>query len=400
MEHQVIMPIQPELGCMNSVPSYYQGDAAPIRSSGGRVVRITENKRAKEGPHVHFKPGHVIDDSHEIVYPAECNSMDMIRDDQEIHNDSDDVVEYEFSEGDANETSYHAMTLDSMDKPFIAPIDDSDCYLLSYFDFKSCDKRRHQASGVSYQLMRMEVSIQGDDGVALIDSGAGHRFVRIGWLRARGLADRIKPTSRSIKQANGTFESVGSISLHLAVGDVSDDAAYIVVPDGGEHDIVLGMSWLTKYNPSIDWAKCAMSFDTTAVEGRSISINIQHVSEVDEVESVRVSATEFRRKSQPNLSMFCIELTQTLEEEAKASLNQHEVIADVEASVQPHDVVVSRYEDHIVDEIPGGASKDNQLPRHRIEWKGVKPPCRPLIRLSYKELDHLKQKLDGFLEKK
>jgi len=66
--------------------------------------------------------------------------------------------------------------------------------------------------------MRMEVKIQVHDGIALIDSGASHRFVKVGRLRARRLAAGIKPISRSIKQTNGTFQSLAVSAYTYMLG--------------------------------------------------------------------------------------------------------------------------------------------------------------------------------------
>ena len=91
---------------------------------------------------------------------------------------------------------------------------------------------------------------------ALVDSGAyavfaNHRFVERHGLKKKALADKIH-----VYNADGTrnrSQYIDSyVMIELTIGDHSSRQAALVT-DLGRKDLFLGMSYLKKHNPEINW---------------------------------------------------------------------------------------------------------------------------------------------------
>jgi hypothetical protein len=160
------------------------------------------------------------------------------------------------------------------------------------------------------------------------------------------------------------------------------------------------MQWLHTHNPSIDWKECTISFPKGVNGG--ICMNAQQVLNDSKVESSRVSLREFNRLFDKDVEVYKIEFRDAESLQSALELNNVDIGGtDKDNPVDPRLAkVLERFKSRIVNDIPGVAPDTNSLPRHHINWKGDKAPSRPLIRLSYRELDHLKGKLDEFLSKK
>jgi hypothetical protein len=95
----------------------------------------------------------------------------------------------------------------------------------------------------------------------LIDSGASYNFatkasvVRISILYAKALEDSKSNSSVSVRLATGSIVSIRKVLLPLAVkcDDVNSVEPFIVLDMDDRYDLILGMPWLVKHEPWIDW---------------------------------------------------------------------------------------------------------------------------------------------------
>ena len=96
----------------------------------------------------------------------------------------------------------------------------------------------------------------------MVDCGAtalfiGERFVRENKIRTR-------PLDRKIRLCNidGSENRTGNISrsvrLRLCIGERRAEEEFMVT-DLGPEDVVLGLPWLRKVNPEIDWGEGTMN---------------------------------------------------------------------------------------------------------------------------------------------
>jgi hypothetical protein len=91
---------------------------------------------------------------------------------------------------------------------------------------------------------------------ALLDSGATGLFMNLEFVKRKQLT--TKPLSRPIPVYNvdRSLNEAGSISevvkVVLQYRDHSERATFAVT-SLGKHDVILGLTWLCKHNPEIDW---------------------------------------------------------------------------------------------------------------------------------------------------
>lgn len=90
----------------------------------------------------------------------------------------------------------------------------------------------------------------------MLDSGASTLFLN------KHFVDKHKVTTRKLAKPievfniDGTPNKAGMITevavLNLEVGEHKEKAVFTVT-DIGPEDVIIGINWLRKYNPSIDW---------------------------------------------------------------------------------------------------------------------------------------------------
>lgn len=92
---------------------------------------------------------------------------------------------------------------------------------------------------------------------SLVDSGATALFLDSSVAARAGI--ELKPSARAVRLADGTMKTASGTANATctlrgigATGDLSFDAEFCVLDLNG-HEAILGMPWLTHFNPSIDW---------------------------------------------------------------------------------------------------------------------------------------------------
>ena len=95
------------------------------------------------------------------------------------------------------------------------------------------------------------------DAWVLLDSGAEGIYCNAAFVKTHGfplwsLSDPIFP-----RNVDGTINTQGAIchatTLHIEMGTRHMELANLFVTNTGDHDVLLGMDWLSKHNPNIDW---------------------------------------------------------------------------------------------------------------------------------------------------
>src|SRR3954463_3475906 len=95
----------------------------------------------------------------------------------------------------------------------------------------------------------------------LIDSGSSGNFVREKFANSVQLPLQPKNTPYQVKLADKMTLDVNQAAPHtkLQIQDHRDTIDLDVLPLEG-NDVILGKSWLRKYNPHIDWKENRITF--------------------------------------------------------------------------------------------------------------------------------------------
>ena len=130
-------------------------------------------------------------------------------------------------------------------------------------------KTRHLCSTDYETHVNVPVQINGTNTIAMIDSGATGNFVSQTLVQSAGLPTRKKKEPYSLQMADGSELSTGSVgeettSLHLAIQRHREEISLDVVRMA-THYIILGMPWLKKYNPVINWKTGVLRFERTGI---------------------------------------------------------------------------------------------------------------------------------------
>ncbi|KAF1316972.1 reverse transcriptase, partial [Globisporangium splendens] len=98
---------------------------------------------------------------------------------------------------------------------------------------------------------------------ALVDTGASNNFVRTQVVRRQGLDLPISNKEMIVRLANGSKVTMPKRVLRMAIGcdDFRGEDEFILLDLDDKFDLILGMPWLRRYQPSIDWKKKKISVD-------------------------------------------------------------------------------------------------------------------------------------------
>jgi predicted aspartyl protease len=116
---------------------------------------------------------------------------------------------------------------------------------------------QHRRTGVVHdgpQLLELYGSLNGQPVRFLVDSSASTNIVDQRLVKRHGWMAQRKPMPVGIQLANGQTQSSSSFVEPglLSLGEYKDKERFHVT-ELGDHDVILGQSWLERVVPQIDW---------------------------------------------------------------------------------------------------------------------------------------------------
>ena len=121
----------------------------------------------------------------------------------------------------------------------------------------------------SHPLLKFTAQIGGRTGTVMLDSGATSNFVSQAFITKNHIPSTALTSRRTILLADGSTHSIHrqipflSLSFTGFTGPVN---AHILPLH--EYDVILGMPWLTQFNPQIDWQRRTLTFKTNPTTTR------------------------------------------------------------------------------------------------------------------------------------
>jgi hypothetical protein len=129
---------------------------------------------------------------------------------------------------------------------------------------------------------------------ALVDSGATSTFLNQKVVRKNNLVTKLLATPYAVINADGTSNKSGSIQEsvrgYLEIGS-HKSTNQMLVTNLGDKDMIIGMPFLRRHNPEIDWAAGEWRF-TRCPETCDISHCKKRVSVLDEVDELKEEDVE------------------------------------------------------------------------------------------------------------
>ena len=110
-------------------------------------------------------------------------------------------------------------------------------------------------------MIRLVGFIDSHPVVFLIDSGASGNFLSSSFARSHRLRPLVSSKSPVVTLADGHQQATGGIlsSVQTRVASFNESLDFTVTDLQG-FDAILGMPWLQRHNPTIDWRKLTVSF--------------------------------------------------------------------------------------------------------------------------------------------
>jgi hypothetical protein len=264
----------------------------------------------------------------------------------------------------------------------------------------------------SAQLLRFQGTICRKPALILIDSGSTGDFVSQAFIHRHDLVTQpISP--QQVTVANGASINTKS-ELHQArlhIDSFTDSVTLTALPLDCPYDAILGMPWLRRHNPHIDWQQSRLEFQQQPNESARVDAasGASHSVALAAAPSLHfIGAKQLKKQHRRGLidveQSYMVFLHDTDHCSSSAAALNH--LSPSPSSSPSFDsplaateaAVVAEYSDVFPPELPPGLPPARDLD-HRIELiPGSTPPSRPTFRMNPKELDELRKQLDELLK--
>lgn len=285
-------------------------------------------------------------------------------------------------------------------------------------------------------LLKLRGRIDGREAVFLIDCGASCNFMAASFAERNHIATKRGRKRMTVTLADGTRKDTRSTvqQAPMTIGAYSDRLNCICLPLQG-YDVILGMPWLRRENPHIDWRSHRLIIQRES--GRRFELKTDQINSAQDQPSLRSLPKTMSvaiAKSQPTPLIRSadtkgrLQLIRWREVRAAQKQGQLEYVyviyanpidptnSDGKAKTAQSDIrlnqvmarvpdrereglesesqrVLREYRDVFPDALPASLPPRRDVD-HRIELvPGSSPTSRPTYRMSPSELDELKKQL-------
>ena len=266
-----------------------------------------------------------------------------------------------------------------------------------------------------HRLIKLTGTLAGKPARFLIDSGASHQYVSKSFVTDYSLSTVTKDDDSSVRLsvtlADGTVKSSdGQLeSAPVRISSYSDNLDFAVTELSSSYDAILGMAWLHRYNPTINWKTGAI----TIVHGAT-SHTLKPTVPSSNSPSRSLAAASLniitgkQLEKQKRLGLIdyaCLVYPQTIHAAAgslssisSSSLSSSTASSEPQQMTAMRSKLLARFSHVFPDELPAGLPPTREVD-HKIELvPGAVPPSRPTFRLSESELVELKKQLDELVK--
>lgn len=238
------------------------------------------------------------------------------------------------------------------------------------------------------RLLVFDGQIQGHAAKVCVDSGASANFISVSHAKACGLSPikLVGGVSLPVTLADGSSTATSTLyRVHFRLGDYSAHVHAYGLELSTSFDLVLGMPWLSRTNPDMDFRQRSMCI---SYRGRKVTIHpsLEDLGSKD-CDGLTISALQLKRAVRKGAELYSVVFT-------------GQEVRDDEPSTPSTSIqqLLTEYSD-IFEELPDGLPPERGV-EHDIPLKpGAVPISRPTYRLSESELKELKKQLDELMKK-
>lgn len=240
----------------------------------------------------------------------------------------------------------------------------------------------------------------------LVDCGSSGNFISRSFVHKHKIASTPGEESSSVSLADGSTCNTNSSvnNVEVGVGDYKDKLDLTVMKLQG-YDVILGMPWLSKHNPKIDFRDRKLEFSvggrTVRVEGvdnkhnKSRSLYMSRKRERTEFAKLNLISHKQVKRMKKNIGALFLVVVKSVTQHTSNNIES-------KASTQVKQLL-HEFNDVFPKDLPIGLPPTRDID-HRIELvPGSTPPSQATYRMSPKELDELKKQLQelsdhGFIQ--
>ena len=265
----------------------------------------------------------------------------------------------------------------------------------------------HISKSVENRLLKLDGTLAGKPARFLLDSGASHMYVSKSFVSSHRLATSFSKANESsvrltVTLADGTIKSSGGAleSVPVRIDSYTDALDFSVTELAPTYDAILGMSWLYRFNPAVDWRAGTISF-THASSSHVLQPTSPKTSKSSAASLNLITAKQLeKQKRRGEIDSACIVYLNSIHDSTE--LNSINTSTSSTASADPleseRQQLMRTFRHVFPDELPAGLPPSREVD-HKIELvPGSVPPSRPTFRLSEKELVELKKQLEELVK--
>lgn len=307
-----------------------------------------------------------------------------------------------------------------------APPDQQSCHAAAESDVLTLNQFRQVAigSGVppteTCPLIILPGRVNNIAARIMIDCGANTNYANSTFFIRHGITMHPFTSSQPVSMGDGHLSPSAScvLSASVQLSSFCDTVDATCLPLKNGADIILGLPWLKKHNPDIDWKKQEIIIkdcqDVSHILNRQTCqqlIHEQYEQMMNRLAASRKSPLQFnlltstalhhsmKRGQVEDCTMVYVKCVDDLV--SNMSLNAVSTTMSsnpLTVNQQAARRLIDEYRDVFPEQLPAGLPPSRSVDHHIDLIPGAVPPSRPTFRMSQHELDELKKQLRELLD--
>jgi Reverse transcriptase (RNA-dependent DNA polymerase)/RNase H-like domain found in reverse transcriptase/Integrase zinc binding domain/Retroviral aspartyl protease/Chromo (CHRromatin Organisation MOdifier) domain len=282
----------------------------------------------------------------------------------------------------------------------------------SYNNIVNLRDEANSVDNSSHRFVTFTGVVNGHKAVILIDSGASDNFISKSFIKDTSIKSETTKLKTEVTLADGSGYNIDKIvrNVDLTIGEYVDKLD-IKVLELAAYDVILGMPWLEKYNPSIDY-----KFKRVTIFSNGTVTNLKSTPQQQNKNASFYSRSHQSRQlnnsttaaAAASIKLYTISSKQIRKQYSKIesafiaiiNSNNHCELLSINTNNDHNDkhVLLQQYSDVFPSDLPSGLPPRRNID-HKIEvLPGSEPPSRATYKMSPNELDELKKIIQELLE--